>query len=72
MLSCFVSAANVADVKAAPVVLVPVLDANARVEKVLADQSYQGRLAQLLADGFDCVLELGQRLGKDFVPEPLR
>jgi transposase len=70
VLSCFVSAANVADVKAAAVVLVPVLDANARVEKVLADQSYQGRLAQLLPDGFDCAL--GQRLGKDFVPEPLR
>lgn len=28
VLSCFVSAANVADIKAAPVVLVPALEAN--------------------------------------------
>lgn len=41
MLSCFVSTANVADVKAVPVVLVPVLDANPRVEKTLADSSYR-------------------------------
>lgn len=36
VLYCFVSAANVADVKAAPVVLIPALEANARIQKILA------------------------------------
>ena len=42
VLNCFVSAANVADVKAAPAVLAPVLEAFVRIEKILADQSYKG------------------------------
>jgi transposase len=71
-LGCFVSAANVADVKAAPVVLLPALEANPRIEKVLADQSYQGSLGSRLETAYKCVLEIGQRLGKDFVVEPWR
>ena len=54
------------------VVLMPALDANPRIEKVLADQSYQGSLAERLKAIYNCTLEIGQRLGKDFVPEPLR
>jgi len=46
--SCWVSAANVADVKAVPVLLVPVLDTNPRLLKFLADQAYRGPIAQLL------------------------
>lgn len=72
IVSCFVSAANIADVKAAPVVLVPALEANPRIEKVLADQSYQGTFGQRLKASCNCILEIGQRLGKDFVPEPWR
>ena len=70
--SCFVSAANVADVKAAPVVLMPSLEANPRIDKALADKSYQGCLGERLKLIYNCTLELGQRLGKDFVPEPWR
>lgn len=72
VLGCFVSAANVADVKAAPVVLLPALEANPRIEKVLADQGYQGSLASRLQTAYECVLEIGQRLGKDFIVEPWR
>lgn len=71
-LSCFVSAANVADVKAAPVVLMPSLEANPRIDKALADKSYRGSLGEQLKLIYNCTLELGQRLGKDFVPEPWR
>lgn len=72
VLGCFVSAANVADVKAAPVVLLPALEANPRIEKVLADQGYQGSLGSRLQTAYECVLEIGQRLGTDFIVEPWR
>lgn len=72
VLSCFVSAANVADVKAAPVVLVPALENNRRLVKILADQSYQGAIAVLLQQAFDCTLELTERLGQGFVVQPWR
>lgn len=72
IVSCFVSGANVADVKAAPVVLVPALETNPRIEKVLADSSYRGTLSERLKAIYNCTIEIGQRLGKDFVPEPLR
>jgi putative transposase len=51
VMSCFVSAANVADVKAAPAVLVPALENNPDLRKILADQSYRGAIAVWLADG---------------------
>lgn len=72
VISCFVSAANVADVKAAPVVLVPALENNARLVKILADQSYRGAIAILLQQAFDCTLELTEKLGQGFVVEPWR
>jgi len=46
VLSCFVSSANVADVKAASVVLVPALDANSRIAKILALQKLSRQLGQ--------------------------
>lgn len=46
MLNVFIGAANVPDIKAAPAVLVPVLEACDRVQKILADQGYRGKLAE--------------------------
>lgn len=61
---------SVADVKAAPVVLMPALEANARIEKILADPSYLDSFGHRLETLHDCTLEISQRLGKDFVVEP--
>jgi transposase len=72
VLSCFVSAANVADVKAAPVVLVPALENNRRLVKILADQSYRGAINVLLQQAFGCTLELTEKLGQGFIVEPWR
>lgn len=77
ILGCYVSAANVADGKAAPAVLVPVLEMYQRIEKILADQSYQGEaLALQVQVAYDCVLEVVQPKDKEkqpgFIPEPLR
>jgi hypothetical protein len=64
---CFVSAANVADIKAAPVVFVLALENTARFVKILADQSYKGALSVWLQRAFDCTLELTEKLGQGFV-----
>lgn len=72
VVSCFVSAANVADVKAAPVVLVPALENNPRLVKILADQGYRGAIAVVLQMAYDCTLELTEKLGQGFVVEPWR
>ena len=47
LLNCFVSAANLADVKGAKVALAPVLEDMVRIETILADQSYRGSLAEV-------------------------
>ncbi len=52
ILGCYVSAANTADVKAAPAVLVWVLEMSERIAKVLADQGYRGALATLIEQAF--------------------
>lgn len=72
VLSCYVSAANIADVKAAPVILIPALENNAHIVKVLADQSYRGAIAERLQQAYNCVLELTHKLGQGFVVEPWR
>ena len=72
VLSRFVSAANVADVKAAPVVAVPALENNPRLVKILADQSYRGAIAVRLQQSFNCAFELTEKLGQGFVVEPWR
>jgi hypothetical protein len=56
----------VADVKAASVILVPALEANAKIEKILADSSYQGSLGDHLKICYDCTLEIGSRAGQGF------
>ena len=53
VLGCYVTAANSADVKAAPAVLMWVLDIYERIAKVLADKGYRGALATLIGQAFD-------------------
>lgn len=52
VLGCYVSSANIADVKAAPAVLVWVLEQFGRIVKVLADQGYRGALGTLISHFF--------------------
>ncbi|MBW4520806.1 MAG: transposase [Scytolyngbya sp. HA4215-MV1] len=52
VLGCYVTSANTADVKAAPAVLVWVLEMFKRIVKVLADQGYRGALAGLIEHYF--------------------
>ena len=73
MLGCYVSAANVADGKAAPAVLVPVLKLYKRLEKVLADQADKGELDSCMQAVYECVLEIAPlREKKGFHVESLR
>jgi transposase len=68
-----VSAANVADIKAAPAVWIGLLEHYERIAKILADPSYRSEpLAQQLQDAYDCTLEISARLGTGFVVEPWR
>ncbi len=66
VLGCYVTAANVADVKAAPGVLVWVLQMYQRIAKVLADKGYRGDLGELIRhffaeQGRQVELEISQR-----------
>ena len=61
-----------ADVRAATIVLEPVLEAFVRIEKVLADQGYKGRLGETLEKAHQSVLEITQKLGEGFVVAPWR
>jgi len=73
MLGCFVSAANVAAGKAAPAVLVPVLELYKCLEEVLADQAYKGELDSCLQAAYECVLGIATpRRTKGFHVESLR
>lgn len=78
-MGCYVSAANVADVKAAPAVLVWVLEMYERIAKVLADKGYRGALKALISNAFDTEersveVEISQREdgAKGFELEPKR
>ncbi len=77
VLGCYVTAANTADVKAAPAVLLWVLDLYERIAKVLADKGYRGELVSLIQQAFEerqVELEISQRpeKGKGFQVEPKR
>lgn len=79
VLGCYVTAANVADVKAAPGVLVWVLQMYQRIVKVLADRGYRGDLGKLLQrffgqEGRQVEVEISQRAedAKGFQVEPKR
>lgn len=66
MLKCHVGAANQADVKAAPWVVFTVLETHERIVKILADQGYQGNLAQDLAAVYGVAFEVVTHEGKGF------
>lgn len=79
VLGCYVTAANIADVKAAPGVLVWVLQMYGRIVKILADKGYRGDLGALLTHFFaqagrQVELEISQRpdKAKGFQLEPKR
>lgn len=79
VLGCYVTSANTADVKAAPVVLIWVLEQFKRIVKVLADQGYRGDLGALLQHFFalqqrQVELEISSRPAdaKGFEVEPKR
>lgn len=72
MLNCVVSAAKVADVRAASAVNKPVLETFVRTETVLADQGYKGSLGDALNKAHQCVLELTEKLGDGFIVAPWR
>lgn len=79
VLCCYVTSANTADVKAAPAVLVWVLEMFKRIIKVLADQGYQGALGALIRTFFaqqqrQVEVEISQRPteAKGFQVEPKR
>lgn len=79
VLGCYVTAANVADVKAAPGVLVWALEMHQRIVKVLADKGYRGDFGELLshffaAQGRQVEMEISQRPDnvKGFQVEPKR
>ncbi|WP_088889679.1 transposase [Leptolyngbya ohadii] len=79
VLGGYVSAANVSDVKAAPGVLVWVLQMYQRIVKVLADKGYRGNLGKLLQQFFEqegrqVEVEISQRAedAKGFQVEPKR
>jgi transposase len=66
VLGCYVTAANVSDVKAAPGVLVWVLQMYQRIVKVLADKGYRGELGVMVnyffaQEGRQVELEISQR-----------
>jgi len=71
VLGCYVSAANVADVKA-PAVLVWVLEMYQRIAKILADQGYRGELGQHLEQVYECQVEIVERQGAGFQVQPKR
>lgn len=72
VLNCFVSAANLADVKGAKASLAPVLEEMVRIETILADQAYKGELAETLEKAHHCVLEVTEKLGSGLIVAPWR
>ncbi len=70
MLNVFVGAGNVADVKAAPVVLVLILEIYDRIKKIIADQTCRGWLVEAFESADACSLEITQKLGDGFVVSP--
>jgi transposase len=77
ILGCYVTAANTADVKAAPAVLLWVLDLYERIAKVLADKGYRGGLVPLMKRAFGkrkVEMEISQRPeeSQGFQVEPKR
>lgn len=72
ILVCHVTAANVADVKAAPAILVWVLELYDRLAKILVDQGYRGDLAERIEQVYGCPVEVIERQSEGFQVQPKR
>lgn len=73
VLDCCVTAANVADIKAAPAIWIELLETHERICKILVDQSYRSEpVTQQLQTAYGCILEISTRLGTGFIVEPWR
>lgn len=69
---CYVTAANVADVKAAPAIFVWVLEMYDRIAKILVDQGYRGDLGELIEQVYGTQVEVVERQGEGFQVQPKR
>lgn len=72
VLNCHVGAANQADVKAAPFVLLGVLEQYERIQKILADKGYRGDLGSDLEAVYGVLIEISQQTSKGFTVEAKR
>lgn len=72
VLKCHVGAANQADVKAAPWVVLWVVEQYERLEKILADQGYRGDFGSDLEKVYGIVFEIVQHEGNGFSVEAKR
>ena len=73
VLGCFVSAANVADIKAAPMIWLWALERFSRISKILGDKGYRSKAeAERLKRDYDCELEISLRHEQGFEVEPKR
>lgn len=73
VLGCFVSAANVADIKAAPAIWLWALEGFSRISKILGDKGYRSSAkAAQLKTGFGCEVEISLRHEQAFEVEPKR
>jgi hypothetical protein len=59
--------------KATPVpIFRDALETYNRINKILADQAYRGRLVEALDSAYNCTLEITKKLGDGFVVAPWR
>ena len=73
VLGCFVSAANVADIKAAPMIWLWALERFSRISKILGDKGYRSKAeGERLKRDYDCELEISLRHEQGFEVEPKR
>lgn len=66
VLKCLVGAANQADVKAAPWVILAILESHERMVKILADQGYRGDLEEDIEAVYAVIFEVVNHEGKGF------
>jgi putative transposase len=72
VFNCLVTAANLPDVKAVAALLEPILQNLVRIEKILADQAYQGEVRKVVERVHGCIIEITEKLGEGFVVAPWR
>jgi transposase len=52
--------------------LIPILETYSRINEILVDQAYKGRLIEALGSAYNCTLEITKKLGDGFVVAPWR